>query len=102
MDVGGGQLEATNPSSCLVQAQWDFANSGAGGKYGTQFQAYRLNRLFIPTGTADPFDYGTGVVTTKSKLRGSGKAISLRFDTEPSKDLFILGWAMNVEGKQSV
>jgi hypothetical protein len=101
-DTGGGQLEATGESSCLAQVQWDFANSAAGGKFGTQFQAYRLNRMFVPVGSEDPFDYGTSVITTKSKLRGSGKAISLRFDTEATKDLHVLGWAMNVEGKRSV
>ena len=101
-DTGGGQLDAVNPSGCLVQVQWDFANSAAGGKFGTQFQVYRLNRLFIPTGTEDSLDYGTSVITTKSKLRGSGKAISLRFDSEPGKDVILLGWAMNVEGKSNV
>ena len=101
-DTGGGQLEATNPSSCLAQVQWDFANSSAGGKFGTQFQAYRLNRMFVPSGAEDPFDYGTSVITTKNKLRGSGKAISLKFDTSPAKDLHILGWAMSVAGKPNV
>lgn len=101
-DIGGGNLEAINESGCLVQVQWDFADSAAGGKFGKKFQAYRLNRLFIPTGTADTFDYGQKVVTTKSKVRGSGKAISIRMESEAGKDLFILGWAMNVGGKERV
>ena len=102
IDTGGGNLEATNPSGCLVQVQWDFADSSAGGKFGTKFQAYKLNRLFIPSGTGDLFDYGQSVITTKSRLRGSGRAISLRFETQPSKDLFLLGWAMNVQGRNRV
>lgn len=94
VDTGGGNLEAIGGSSCFVQSQWDFANSAASGKFGPKFQAYRLNRLFTPSGTTDTFDYGQVVVTTKNKLRGRGRALSLLFETEPKKDLIMLGWGI--------
>lgn len=89
-----GDLEAINPSSCLIQSQWDFANSATSGKFGPQFQAYRLKRNYLPSGLADTFDYGWEVITTKSKLRGRGRALSLLFQTEPRKDLTIFGWGL--------
>ena len=91
-----GTLELTNPSSCLVQAQWNWADSANSGRWGTQFQAYRLLRPYIPTGASDPFDYGDGVIVTKNKLRGSGKTLSLKINSEQGKDMKILGWGMPV------
>ena len=90
----GTMLQIDNPSSCLVQAQWNWANSANSGKWGNQFQAYRLLRNYIPSGDADPFDYGDAVIVTKNKLRGSGKTISLKIQSEAGKDLQILGWGV--------
>lgn len=101
-DDGNGNLSPINPSSCLIQAQWDFANSANSGKWGTPFQAYRLTRPYMPSDASDTFDYGTVMISTKNRLRGSGKALSLRFDTEANKDCHIYGWAMLAEGNESV
>jgi hypothetical protein len=92
-DVGSA-LTLDNPSSCLVQAQWNWANSANSGKWGNQFQAYRLLRNYIPSGSSDPFDYGDSVIVTKNKLRGSGKTISLKIQSEAGKDMQILGWGV--------
>ena len=92
--VSGSDLVLKNQSSCLVQAQWNWANSAASGKWGTQFQAYRLPRLYIPSGSSDPHDTGQGVIATKNKLRGSGKTLSLKIESQTGKDMKILGWAL--------
>lgn len=101
-DVGGGNLEALGRSGCLCQVRWDFANHANSGKFGTQFQGYRLRRPYFPSGVNDTFDYGWEVITTKNRLRGSGRAISFRFETEAGKDCYLLGWAMDVEGQTNV
>lgn len=97
-DDGNGNLTPIGESGCLLQAQWDFANSASSGKWGTAFQAYRLTRSYMPSGTGDTFDYGHSVITTKNRLRGSGRALSLKFSSEAGKDCYIYGWAMSVEG----
>lgn len=89
----GNNLLLNNQSSCLVQAQWNWANSANSGKWGTQFQAYRLLRNYIPSGAGDPFDYGDSVIVTKNKIRGSGKTLSLKIESEEGKDMVLLGWA---------
>lgn len=99
---GSGNLIYTDPSSCLVQSQWNWANSTASGKWGTQFQAYRLLRNYIPTGTEDTFDYGESVIVTKNKLRGSGKCLSLKFNSEQGKDIKILGWGVTANANSAV
>jgi len=92
-------FNAIRPSSCLVQPKWGWSNSSASGKYGTQFQAYRLRRNYIPTGTGDTFDYGFEVISTKNKIRGSGTALALRIDSEAGKDMHLLGWGIDYTGR---
>ena len=89
----GANLLLKNQSSCLVQAKWNWANSANSGKWGTQFQAYKLLRNYIPSGVADSFDYGDKVIVTKNKIRGSGKTLSLKIESETGKDMVLLGWA---------
>jgi len=100
-DDSSGNLELTNQSSCKVQAQWNWTNSANSGRWGSEFQAYKLLRNYIPSGAADPFDYGEGVIVTKNKLRGSGKTLSLKISSEEGKDMKILGWGMPVTMTQT-
>lgn len=95
-DDGTGNLFPTNPSGCLVQAQWEWANSANSNRWGRIFQAYRYRRLYMPSGAQDEFDNGFEVITTKNKLRGKGKVLSLLIQTEPGKDCRLLGWSMLV------
>lgn len=89
----GNELVPVNPSACIVQAQWDWTNSVKSGRWSNPFQAYRHKRLYLPESATDTFDDGNAVVTTKNKIRGYGKALSLRIETEPEKDCQILGWS---------
>lgn len=98
----GSPLEATHPSSCLVQAQWNYTNSSASGKWGSVFQAYRYVRNYTPSGVGDIFNTGDRVITTKNKLRGSGKALSLYIHSEAGKDMRVLGWAIPMTGNSVV
>ena len=90
-----GNLELTNPSSCLVQSQWNWTDSANSGKWGSTIQAYRILKNYIPSGASDPFDYGDSVIVTKNKLRGSGKSLSLKIQSEAGKDMQLLGWALS-------
>ncbi|AUR96950.1 hypothetical protein NVP1235O_17 [Vibrio phage 1.235.O._10N.261.52.B2] len=80
-------------SSCLVQSQWEWTNDAYAGKWSNAFQGYRLPRPQI-RGIDQPVAEGVKVVTTKNKLRGRGKTVSLKFSTEEGKDCQLLGWSM--------
>jgi len=88
-----GDLFPINPSSCIVQAQWEWTNSANSNRWGRPFQAYRHKRVYFPTDVDDLFEDGNSVVVTKNKLRGYGRALSLKLSTEPAKDCQILGWS---------
>lgn len=94
--ISGNELTLNNPSSCLVQAQWNWSDSANSGKWGREFQAYKLLRHYIPENASDSFDYGDKVIITKNKLRGSGKTLSLYIRSEEGKDMKLQGWVMPV------
>lgn len=99
---GNGNLALANEGSCLVQSKWDFTDSATSGKWSDEFQTYRLSRPYIPTGISDSFDYGYDVITTKNKLRGSGLSLRLKFKTEPGKDFYLYGWALDLSQSNNV
>ena len=88
-----GEYVPQGVSSILVQSQWNWTNSAEAGKWGQQFQAYRHRRQWFPQNSSDEYADGELVVTTRSKLRGRGRVLSLRFDTEEGKDFHLLGWS---------
>lgn len=94
------QFNPINPSSIIVQGQWNWTNLEAAGKWTNKFQAYRHNRLWIPESSSSGFNDGERVVTTRNRLRGRGRVLSLLFETEPDKDFYLLGWSyiINVNG----
>lgn len=97
-----GKIEPKVKGSCRVQARWDFSDSSISGKWGTAQQVYRLNRPFVLSDTPGPIDYGFDVVTTKTRLPGRGKALSLRFESEDGKDFYLYGWALSMTGNSNV
>lgn len=88
------EFEPIDASSCLIQAQWDWANSPNSGKWGRVFQAYRHRRHYMPADQSDQFDDGNATVRTRNKLRGSGKVLSILFQSEPDKHMHLLGWSL--------
>jgi hypothetical protein len=90
----GDNLVPINESSCMLQARWDWSNTNSTGKWGREFQAYRYRKLYIPVDATDLYDNGFETVVTRNKLRGNGKVVSLKFRTEPYKNLHLYGWSM--------
>jgi len=93
-DEGSGTFTLSIPSSCLIQAQWEWCTSVDSGRWGQEFQAYRFRQPFFPESTGT-FSTGYSVITTRNKIRGNGRALSFKFSTEEGKDLQLLGW--NIE-----
>src|SRR3546814_19465858 len=89
-----------------MQTQLDWTNSANSNKWSRKMQVYRLRRPYFPNGAGDEYDNGYYVTETKSRERGSGKVLSLLFESEPGKHLEILGWSMRSEersvGKECV
>lgn len=90
----------SNESSCLVSTGWGWARNTGSMRWSRQQQAYRPTRKgFYNSG--EFFDEHR-VVSSKLKMRGTGKALSIQLETEPNKDCIILGWSTVVSGNSSV
>lgn len=97
---GSGGLKLDLQSGCQLRSKWDWNDSSANGRWGPTQQAYRFRRMYIPD-IAGPFLSGETVISTKLKVLGRGKALSLRFEQEANKDMKILGYTTvyNMKGK---
>lgn len=95
----GNSVILGNPSSCLFQAKWDWTNTNSSGRWTDPEQIYRFRREYfpIPVGPST-FDYGFDVVQVIQQVRGKGRALSLRFESEQGKDFHLLGWAIPYTG----
>ena len=96
----GDDYTVDKPSSCYFQVKWDWSNSSNSNKWSTKAQAYRFRRLPQFSETDLTFDTGYPVVVSRNKVRGSGKAIQFRFESdEIGKDFDLLGWACTFWGE---
>jgi len=118
-------LQVVNPSACKTRVAWNWVTSVDSKKWGREFQGYRYRQLFIPTipsGTwilfdglwtddnvweddavwvdvpvqEDNFNTAQDVITTKTKLRGTGRSLSMQFRSEPGYNMILLGWSIPV------
>lgn len=87
------------PSSCLLQARWEWSDSAVSNRWSATQQVYRFK---LPqTVDEDDLDFNNGfsVISTKNKIRGYGKSLSLKFSSEEGKDFDLLGWAIMLTGE---
>lgn len=89
-----------NESSCTLQGRWDFTDNANPGKWDAGQEVYRHKRMFIPSTSS--FDDGYPVVVAKSKIRGRGRALQLKFTADQDKDMIVLGWSVPVYGGSNV
>lgn len=88
-----GEYFPVRPSSCKASVYWDFRTSPSG----TPQQAYRLRYLpVIDEDDLSVFNYPQEVITSRLRMRGRGRNMRLRFDSEEGKDFHLVGW--NVVG----
>jgi hypothetical protein len=86
--------EAVRPSGLKVSAAWDFAEN-----FGTSQQVYRLKYPVFPNNSnLNDFDYPEDVITSRVKIRGHGRSMRIKYESEQGKDFLLLGWGM-IQGR---
>lgn len=99
----GGDYIPDKPSSCLIQIKWNWANSPVSGKYSTKFEAYRHTRLPMFVDENPEFDTGFPLVQTKHKVRGQGRSIQFRLESDKiGYDFDLIGWAVSYTGNVTI
>lgn len=78
-------------SSLLVSSYWDFRKTTSS----TAQQAYRLKYMpIVDAGELGAWNYPEEIVTTRLKMRGHGRSMRLRFESEQGKDFVLLGFGV--------
>ena len=100
IDDGSGNAIFDQPSGCEMKARWDWSDHANSGMHGTAREVYRFRRTYTPTGSLpEDFDNGSPLTTSKNKVRGNGRALSIRLEATAGNDCYILGWAINYKGR---
>jgi hypothetical protein len=86
--ASGFGYEFINPSSCKMSVAWDLKKANS-----TPREIYKLKDVPV----VDPSDlssiyYPTDTVVTKSKIRGRGRSMKLRFESTAGNDFHLLGY----------
>ena len=78
-------------SSLLVSSYWDFRKTTSSNPQ----QAYRLKYMpIVDAGELASWNYPEEIVTTRLKMRGHGRSMRLRFESEQGKDFVLLGFGV--------
>lgn len=91
-----------NESSCKLQARWDFADTGAAGKWSTEEQVYRHRRNYIHDAPSADYNDGYPLVISKTKIRGRGKSVQFKFSADADTDMKLVGWSTTMIGATNV
>jgi len=86
--------EAIRPSGLKVSAAWDFKDT-----FGTSQQVYRHKYPVVvnPSDLTD-FAYPEDMITSRVKIRGHGRSMRLKYESEQGKDFILVGWGM-IQGR---
>lgn len=86
--------EAIRPSSLTVSVAWDFNKN-----FGTSQQVYRHKfPIVVDPNNINSFPYPEKVITTRLKMRGTGRSMRLRYESQTGKDFNLLGWGI-IQGR---
>ncbi len=89
---------ADGTSGCLFSSQWDWANNVDSGRWSTPRQAYRAPAVrHWPPGGVD--SGGHTMAISRNKVRGSGRSVAFKFESEVGKSMRIYGWAYDLQAE---
>lgn len=86
--------EAVRPSGLTVASAWDFKDTFSVGQ-----QLYRKKfPVVVDPNNLNEYNYPEDVITSRVKVRGTGRSMRLRYESEQGKDFQLIGWGM-IQGR---
>ena len=97
VDTGDG-YELRKPSSCYLKPFWDLRTNPS-----SQQQIYRLKRVpVVNESNLNEFDPERDVNISRSRIKGKGRVLKLRFESDEDKDWHLLGYELLSMKQQSL
>ena len=89
--ASGTGYDPIRPSSLLVSSYWDFKTTASSAAQ----QAYRYKQSpVVNPGDLTDFGYPDTIITSRLKIRGTGRSVRLRFESEQGKDFVLVGYGV--------
>jgi len=92
--AGSTEDDNTTAHGVQVTAKWEWTTRESAGRWSNPQQGIKPKRVHGPTSSERPNDDGHGIRFSKLKIRGQGKSLSIRYESEDGKDFQILGWSI--------
>jgi hypothetical protein len=86
----GDEYEPDFPSSCILTVKWDLSRDSS--RWSEPMQIYRMVNYPIPDPEDLTFDYPYDTIVSRTKIRGKGRVLRMRFESEQAKDFYLIGW----------
>lgn len=90
VDVNGVDTVLGRESGCIATFKWGWYTKSLSDKWTSPQQAYRRRGPALVAGNG--YDNGEGIVYTKLKARGRGKALAIRYESQDGKDFRLVGY----------
>jgi hypothetical protein len=90
--ASGSGYETDYPSGCVLTVKWDL--SGDNSRWSSPNQLYRLSHSVIVNPSNLTFSYPYDTIVCRTKVRGKGRVLRMRFESEEGKDFYLIGWEM--------
>ena len=86
---GENEYNLVRDSGLKLMSFWDFKDNAST----TGQQCFRRKRrITVDTGDLSNYDYDRDVIITRLKIRGRGRVVNLKWESETGKDFHLLGW----------
>ncbi len=84
-------MKLSDVYGCLLTAKFDFAIDNNSSKWSTPQQAFKYSTLRLAKVNNIEANYPYSVVDTRLKVKGTGRVVVYRYESEPGKDFELIG-----------
>jgi hypothetical protein len=88
--VSGTGYTVDYPSGCILTVKWDLSVDSS--RWSSPSQLYRMVNYPIVDPNNLTFTYPYDTIVARTKIRGKGRVLRMRFESETGKDLNLIGW----------
>lgn len=88
--VDGVGYKTDYPSGCILTVKWDLSVDNS--RWSSPNQLYRLMNYPIVNPSNLTFTYPYDTIVCRTKIRGKGRVLRMRFESEQGKDFYLIGW----------
>lgn len=78
------------PSGCILTVKWDLSVDSS--RWSSPSQIYRMMNYPLVNPSNLTFTYPYDTIVCRTKVRGKGRVLRMRFESEQGKDFYLIGW----------